>query len=59
MDFFKDVLPYRLEERVRDKDGWVVSEEYVIPDDEKEAVLKQHYPFEGVPGLDAARRVGG
>lgn len=52
MDLFKDVLPYSLEERVRDKDGWVISEEYIIPDDQKNIVLAQHYPFEGAPSLD-------
>ncbi len=52
MDYFKDVLSYRLEDRKHDKDGWVISEEYIIPDDEKETVLKQHYPFEDMPGLE-------
>lgn len=52
MDFFKDVLPYRLVERERDANGFVTSEEYVIPDEEREAVLAQHYPFEGAPNLD-------
>jgi len=27
-------------------------EEYIIPEDEKQAVLEQLYPFEGVPSLD-------
>jgi hypothetical protein len=52
MDNFKDVLPYPMVVRERDKDGWVISEEYLIPESDKQAVLEQHYPFVGVPSLD-------
>lgn len=52
MNVFNDVLPYPLEARARDKDGWGVSEEYLIPADERQKVLLEHYPFAEPPSLD-------
>ena len=44
--------PYPCVPREFDKDGWVISEEFLIPMEEKQAYLNAHYPFEGVPNLD-------
>lgn len=42
-------LPYK-SQKVLARGGWV--EEYLIPDEDKEALLERLYPFEPIPGLD-------
>jgi hypothetical protein len=53
MNHMEDVLVYELAWRIRDAQGNVISAEYIIPDADKEKVLKAHYPFTDPPSLDA------
>ncbi len=45
------VPPFPSKTRRQDKGGRVTSEEFLIPEDRKQAYLDEHYPFEGVPNL--------
>ncbi len=52
MQLTDDLLPFERIVRVRDEHGTVVSEEYVIPDDMREEVLRAFYIFADPPSLD-------
>jgi hypothetical protein len=48
-DFFEPRLPFPLKNVSA---AWGPVDVYVIPDDQKQAVLKKLYPFTPVPGLE-------
>jgi hypothetical protein len=47
----EDLLPYPLILVKKTKNGKVTSEEYDIPESEKQSVLKSMYPFDDLPDL--------